>query len=86
MNLKSRSLLSVIVLGVYAGVNSFLNTTAPIVASSFAGKQFDDSNAAYVISQYGIHLNYGIGVVSTLILIGILWMVWRNQFSKGESK
>jgi hypothetical protein len=84
--MKKRLFGTVAAFVVYGWVNFFLNTASPIVTNQFAGKQFDDSDAAYVVSQYGIRIMSFTGGISTVLLLTALWLIWRGITKPTETK
>jgi hypothetical protein len=63
---------------IYGWVNFFLNTAGPIVTNIAAGKQFDDSDSAYIVSQYGLRLVSFTSGSTSLVLLAALWLIWRG--------
>ena len=82
MEVLVKVFLTLLSLLVYYSLNSFLTTVSPIVTNQFAGKQFDDSDSAYVVSQYGMHVMSYTGLVTTVVLCLALYLIWVSSIKK----
>lgn len=69
---------SVVVIAMWSWINFFMNTVNPLVTSRMALKQFENSDTAYVASQYGMNLFSWLGGITTIILLGMLFLIWRK--------
>jgi hypothetical protein len=54
----------------------FLNTVGTVVTGKLAGKQFENSDSAFIVSQYGMRLFSWVGALSTLALLVVLAALW----------
>ena len=79
-----RGLLSIGIVLVYGLLNYFLNNVGTIAAGGIAGKQFESSDSAYLISQIGIRVFSNFGI-QFYVLLGLLILIWwkpvRNIFT-----
>jgi hypothetical protein len=76
MSMLARALATVAALLVWGYVNFLIGVGAPLVSGPMAARQFDNSNAAYVQSQFGINLFTWLGGVTTLALLAVLLLMW----------
>jgi hypothetical protein len=71
-----RGILSVVGILVWGWVIFFLNTVGTLATGPVAGKQFDNSDSAFVASQFGTRLFSWVGLILTLLLLALLAAVW----------
>ena len=73
---------------VWGWVDFFLSTTGTLVSAPMAAGQFDNSDAAYGASQYGMRLFPWLGVQSSLVLLVVLAALWwgpaRQRWFRGR--
>ena len=70
-----RVIASVLSVLIYGWINFLLNPVATIGAGRMAAGQFEPSDSAYVISQFGMAFfsNFGVPV---LVLVAVLFVIW----------
>jgi SPFH domain / Band 7 family len=71
-----RAVITVVAVVVWGYLNFLMRVAAPLVTGPMATKQFENSNSAYVQSQYGMNLFSWLGGMSTLILLSVLVLLW----------
>lgn len=81
MSTLARSILSILAVSVYGWVNLAATSVGALMSAEAAGKQFDNSDASYVSSvlQMNFWSHFGI---SSLVLFGILGLVWFAPLKK----
>ena len=79
MSVLTRGCASFAAVLVWGWINFFLETAGPLVSGPMAGKQFENSDGAFVASQYGMRLFSWAGGLSTLILLATLAAIWWGR-------
>ena len=69
-------LLTILVAAVYAILMFFFTPHATLLGARLAGKQFDNSDAAYVSSVQGIQFLSGSGALMSLIALILVLAIW----------
>ena len=72
-----RGILSIALLALWAALNGFLIKAAPLVAGRAAALQFEPSDSAYLLSQYGMAWFTGSGVSSLFVLLALGFIWWK---------
>ncbi len=83
-----RCIASAIVILAYGWINFLLNPIGTIVSAGLAGKQLENSDTAYVVSQYGVNFFHDLGIPGILLLAILLLIWWKpliNLKFKGPS-
>ena len=77
-SIVSRLIATIFAIVAYGLINFALNPVATILSGQIAGKQFENNNASYVVSQYGMNFfgNLGIPVLILLIVLAMIW--WKH--------
>ena len=72
-----RLVCSVAAILLYGWINFVLNPVATLVTAQMAGKQFENSDASYVASSFGMNLfsHFGIPFIVLLAVLAAIW--WR---------
>jgi uncharacterized membrane protein len=77
-----RAIGTFVTLIVWGWINFGLNVAEPLVSGPMAGRQFENSDAQYVVSQYGMRLVSGIGGLVSFIALVILILIWWGPARK----
>jgi hypothetical protein len=70
-----RILCSAAAILLYGWINSILYPVATLVTAQVAGKQFENSDASYVASSFGMNFFSHIGI-PFVVLLGVLAVIW----------
>ena len=72
-----RLVLSFVSVMLYGWINGLLNPVSTLLSAEIAGKQFDNSDASYIISQYGMNFfsSFGVPVIVLLVILAVIW--WK---------
>lgn len=71
-----RIIVSIAALCAYAAFNVLYWPPATIAAGRLAGQQFNNSDIDAVSAQYGLSAIHGVGLIATLLLVGVLILTW----------
>lgn len=81
-----RMLLSVAVLVIWGWSSFFLQTISAPITARVALKQFENSDASYVVAQYGMQLFSFAGAVASIATLTILLIIWWGPLTSPRSK
>jgi hypothetical protein len=70
-----RLLCTVAAILLYGWINFILNPVSTLMTAQMAGKQFENSDAAYVASSFGMNFFSHIGI-PFVVLLGVLVAIW----------
>jgi len=70
-----RGIITIIAVFAYGWINFLLNPVATLETGKFAGKQFENSDITYAVSQYGMNFFKNLGVPA-IVLLAILVLLW----------
>ena len=76
--MKVRIIFSILAVLVFGWLKFFVNTAAPVITGAASVKQLENSDAAYMVAQYGMHLPGWLVSVLSIILLALLWEI-RKQ-------
>ena len=76
----ARSILTLVVLGLWAIISWVYCTASPIIASKFATQQFCNSDSSYLVSR-GYRLFTGNGL-PVIIILAVLVLIWWKPIKK----
>jgi hypothetical protein len=78
MNWK-KLLTSIAVILVWGWLDFFLAITSRSIVAPLAGKQFDNSETSFIITQYGFHIFSFVGGALTVVALALLIFIWRRE-------
>lgn len=78
-----RIIISVLVLIVWGWIEFALSTTGTIITGQIAGKQFEPSNQSYVEVVATFAAFRGIGLILSLVGLGLLLLIWWKPLQVG---
>lgn len=74
--MKTRLILSLGLFLIWGWLSFFFNAGATLATAEIAGKQFDNSDAAYILSQSGMHFFSWASGLRTLVLLVLIAAIW----------
>ncbi len=81
-----RSAASLVAILLYGWINFLLNPAAILVSGKMAGKQFENSDTAYIVSYFGMNFFGSLGIPFLVLLI-VLVAIWikpiRSRIKSG---
>lgn len=80
-----RGVFTIIAVLLYGWINYLLNPVSTLGSGKMAGKQFEDSDAAYAVSQWGMDFFRHLGVPAIVLLAVIVWIWWKPLKSRIKS-
>jgi len=86
--LVGRGIATVAAVLLYGWINFLLNPVSTILSGDAAVKQLDNSDTAYITSQWGMRFFGNIGIpflVLLLVLVAIWWVPMRRWLSAGRT-
>lgn len=76
-SIVKRIVATVVVTLIYGWINALLNPVATILTGQLAGKQFENSDVAYVESVVGMNFFSNIGIPALALLAVLVWIWWK---------
>ena len=83
-----RFITSAIAILAYGWINFLLNPISTIASARLAAQQLENSDTAYVFSQFGMNFVHDLGIPAIFLLAILLWIWWKpliNLKSKGTT-
>jgi hypothetical protein len=82
----TRCVASLVAILLYGWINFLLHSTATLASGKIAGKQFDNSDASYLVSYFGMNFfkDFGVPLVVLLVILVVIW--WRPIKSSPKSR
>jgi hypothetical protein len=72
-----RFIASVVAVLAYGWINFLLNPVGTIASARLAGKQLENSDTAYVVSQFGVNFFHDLGIPAIILLAILVWIWWK---------
>lgn len=87
-NLLLRVFASAVAVWVYGLINGLLHPIQAVLAGSLAGRQFENSDSAYIQTMFSLNLIQNIGLPAVLLLVVLVWIWWKpiSEAFKSSSK
>lgn len=77
-----RIVSTVVLFLLWVGSNFLLSVPATLVTGQMAGKQFENSDTSYVVSQFGFAAFSGAGLVLTIVFGLVLLAIWIGPLKR----
>ena len=74
-----RGILTVVAIFLYGWINFILNSASTLAVGKIAVKQFESSDSAYVVSQFGMNFFNNLGIPA-IILLAVIVLIWWKPF------
>jgi hypothetical protein len=75
-----RLIASLICIIIYGWINFLLNPISTIATGKLAGMQLENSDTAYVVSQFGMDFFHNLGIPA-IVLLAVLILIWWKELA-----